>query len=196
MPKALNIDKSQFSNLFHHNYRLDSFNHVRIRTAPTFWGESNKKPTLFFLHWYLEYFGLWTQLDFQCRVFPQILTWFFSSRSQNEVDYFCWNMRLKINSFRPVIGILKDQKCKKVLLVLISFSATCFNCPSNSQLIAFACQFLKINPLSAFSKTFVKAVSFVGQWSGAFSHKEKSNWFQSIPLWMTSCVSRHWNQKP
>ena len=67
----------------------------------------------------------------------KILTWVFSSRCQPKIFHFCWNLRLRIIIFRRCSGILLDHKCRKVLLVLTSFSPTCLIFPSKCQLIAF-----------------------------------------------------------
>ena len=66
-------------------------------------------------------FIIGTELGFQNRFLPKILSTVFSLRSQPKVFYFCWNMRLRVTNFRPCDGILMDLKFQMLLLVLTCF---------------------------------------------------------------------------
>ena len=85
----------------------------------------SKKISIKFLHWHRgtpkapENFIVSTLLDFQNRFSPEILAGvFFFKVSVQSFIYFCWFIRLRIIVFHPCSGILVDQKCQKVMLVL------------------------------------------------------------------------------
>ena len=68
------------------------------------------------LHWNLEISIFWPISIFKVIFFSKILTWVFSSRSQPEIVYFCWNVQLGVIFFHPCTGIPKQRNSQKVLL--------------------------------------------------------------------------------
>ena len=130
---ANNIDKCLcYNSLFAKTTRLITSEKIAAEFLVLLEWYWVKKLSFLFLLWHLEgpkipeVFVIRAQFDFGSRVYPNQLAWFFLTKSQSKVFYFCLKFAFKINRFSPCNGLFIDQICLKVLLIL-----TCQGCPTH-----------------------------------------------------------------